>query len=72
MAWIYLTIEQAIEIHAKTIEISGGGAVGAIDIGRMESVLQNIQNDDYYPTFEKKTDASVFQCLQVPLLYGRQ
>lgn len=54
MAWIYLTLDQAIEIHAKTIDVSGGGTLGHLDTGRLESVLQNIQNDDYYPTFEKK------------------
>ncbi len=54
MAWIYLTLDQAIEIHAKTIDVSGGGILGHLDIGRLESVLQNIQNDDYYPTIEEK------------------
>ncbi len=47
----YITIEQAIEIHAKTIYYSGGGTLGHFDLGRLESVLQNIQNDDDYPTF---------------------
>lgn len=54
MALIYLTLEQAIETHAKTVEVSGGGSLGQIDTGRLESVLQNIQNDAYYPTFEAK------------------
>ena len=25
---VYLTIEQAIEVHRKTIEVSGGGTLG--------------------------------------------
>lgn len=50
----YITIEQAIDIHAKTIEHSGGGTLGQLDLGRLDSVLQNIQNDDYYPTFVDK------------------
>ncbi|SFL01366.1 death on curing protein [Nitrosomonas aestuarii] len=54
MALIYLTLEQVIEIHAKTVEVSGGGTLGHMDLGKLESVLQNIQNDDYYPTFEDK------------------
>lgn len=54
MALIYLTIEQAVETHRKTVEVSGGGTLGHLDIGILESVLQNIQNDDYYPTFEDK------------------
>jgi death-on-curing protein len=47
----YITLEQAKETHAKTIKYSGGGTLEHFDLGRLESVLQNIQNDDYYPTF---------------------
>lgn len=54
MAWIYLALEQVIEIHQKTVEISGGGSTGHIELGKLDSVLQNIQNDDYYPTFDAK------------------
>ncbi len=54
MAWAYLTLEQAIEIHRKTVDISGGGAFGHLELGKLDSVLQNIQNDDYYPTFDTK------------------
>ena len=31
------------------------------DLGRLDSVLQNIQNDDYYPTFEDKL-THLFYC----------
>lgn len=44
---IYIEIEQAIEIHKTTVDISGGGSVGIIDAGRLESVLEHIRNDDY-------------------------
>ena len=54
MAIVYLTIEQAIETHKKTVEISGGGTLEHLDLGKLESVLEHIQNDDYYPTFEEK------------------
>lgn len=54
MEWVYLTLEQAIEVHKKTVVISGGGALGHLDVGKLDSVLQNIQNDDYYPTFDAK------------------
>lgn len=50
----YLSLEQAISTHRKTIQHSGGGASGHFDLGRLDSVLQNIQNDDYYPTFVDK------------------
>ena len=51
---IYITLEQAIIIHQKTIKYSGGGITQKLDIGKLDSVLQNIQNDDYYPTFVDK------------------
>ncbi len=58
---IYITLEQAKEIHRKTIQYSGGGTYEQFDLGRLESVLQNIQNDDYYPTFEDKI-THLFYC----------
>ena len=51
---IYISNEQAIDTHKKTIEYSGGGDYGIINIGYLESALEHIQNDDYYPTFEEK------------------
>ena len=51
---VYLTLEQAERTHEKTIQYSGGGPYEHFDLGRLESVLHNIQNDDYYPTFEEK------------------
>lgn len=51
---IYITLDQAKEIHEKTIRYSGGGTYEPLDLGRLDSVLQHIQNDDYYPTFIDK------------------
>lgn len=51
---IYITLEQAIDTHQKTVQYSGGGAFGQLDIGRLDSVLAHIQEDDYYPTFIDK------------------
>jgi death on curing protein len=69
VAWIYLALDQAIAVHAKTVEVSGGGAMGHLELGKLDSVLQNIQNDDYYPTFEEKLahlffSACKFHCFQ--------
>ena len=54
MAWVYLTLDQAIEIHRKTVDVSGGGSTGHLEIGKLDAVLEHIQNDDYYPTFDTK------------------
>jgi death-on-curing protein len=52
---IYITnIQEVIDIHKKTIEISGGGTEGIINIGLLESAIEHIQNDLYYPTFIEK------------------
>ena len=69
MAIVYPTLDQAIEVHSKTVEISGGGALGYLDMGRLDAVLHHIQNDDYYPTFEDKLthlffSACKFHCFQ--------
>jgi death-on-curing protein len=69
MSLVYLTLEQAIETHAKTVEVSGGGALGHLDVERLGSCLEHIQNDEYYPTFEEKLThiffcANKFHCFQ--------
>ncbi len=48
------TIEEVIEIHKKTIEISGGGAEGILNLNSLEACLEHIQNDVYYSTFTEK------------------
>ncbi|MFC1601631.1 type II toxin-antitoxin system death-on-curing family toxin [Candidatus Sumerlaeota bacterium] len=69
MPIIYLTLEQAIEVHRKTVDVSGGGATGPLELGKLDSVLEHIQNDDYYPTFADKLThlffcACKFHCFQ--------
>lgn len=54
MAFVYPTVQHAVDIHKKTVEVSGGGSTGSLDLKKLESVLVHIQNDDYYPTFEDK------------------
>ena len=54
MGLVYLSIEQALATHALTVEKSGGGALGTLEIEKLESVLEHIQNDDYYPSLHEK------------------
>ncbi len=52
---IYITdIQEVIDIHRKTIAISGGGTDGIINIGSLDAALEHIQNDLYYPNFIDK------------------
>lgn len=57
--YIYFDIEHAIRTHDFIIKNSGGNS-GIIEIGRIESVLEHIQNDLYYPEFEDKLTHLVF------------
>lgn len=54
MELTYITIEMALEIHNKTITHSGGGTRESLNLSNLESVLEFIQNDDYYPNFVDK------------------
>ena len=57
--YVYFDIEHAIRTHDFIIENSGGNS-GIIEIGKVESVLEHIQNDLYYPEFEDKLTHLVF------------
>ncbi|AFU70145.1 toxin (filamentation induced by cAMP protein, mobile mystery protein B) of toxin-antitoxin module, Fic superfamily [Psychroflexus torquis ATCC 700755] len=57
--YIYFDIQHAIRTHDFIIENSGGNS-GIIEIGKIESVLEHIQNDLYYPEFEEKLTHLVF------------
>lgn len=59
MALLYFTTEYAIKTHDKIIEISGG-MNGIKDLGNLESPLEHIKNDDYYPDLEDKITHLVF------------
>ncbi|ACL71698.1 conserved hypothetical protein [Thioalkalivibrio sulfidiphilus HL-EbGr7] len=55
----YFDIQHAIDVHDWIIENSGGRP-GILEIGYLESALDHIQNDVYYPTFEEKLTHLVF------------
>ncbi|MDU0353765.1 type II toxin-antitoxin system death-on-curing family toxin [Paraglaciecola aquimarina] len=59
ISFLYFNALHAIEVHDWIIETSGGFA-GTKDIGRLESVLEHIKNDLYYPCFEDKLTHLVF------------
>lgn len=49
----YFTTEYAIYVHDGIIEKSGG-LLGINNLDLLESPLEHIQNDDYYPNMEDK------------------
>lgn len=56
---LYFDVQHAVDVHDWIIEHSGG-LPGVKDLGQLESVLQHIQNDDYYPTFNAKLTHLIF------------
>ncbi len=59
MKFNYLNTEYAIKTHDKIIQISGG-LYGLKEIGNIDSVLEHVKNEEYYPTFEEKLNHLVF------------
>ena len=53
MSYVYFDTEHAISVHDGIINNSGG-LMGILDIGLLESSLEHIQNDLYYPELEDK------------------
>ena len=60
MKLIYIEdVNQIVAVHDTILEISNG-LKGIKDIRCLESVLVQIQNDDYYPYFEDKLTHLIF------------
>lgn len=59
IATLYFDASHAIGVHDWIIEYSGG-LHGTKNIGQLESVLEHVQNDIYYPSFEEKLNHLVF------------
>ena len=57
----YITFDEVMTVYQKTIEQSGGGFAGIIDQGKIESIIEFVQNDDYYPDFVSKLNYLVFR-----------
>ena len=53
MAFKYFDTNHAITVHDEIINQSGG-ALGILNIDLLESVIEHVQNDIYYPELEHK------------------
>jgi death-on-curing protein len=56
---LYFDARHTVDVHDWIIEHSGGLA-GLKDLGQLDSVLEHIQNNDYYPTFDAKLTHLIF------------
>lgn len=59
MKYIYFDLIHAIHTH-DVILAKSGGFPGIISEGSLESIIDHIQNDDYYPEFEDKVTQIVY------------
>lgn len=57
----YISFDEAIDVYHQTIEKSGGGLLGVLDGGKIDSILSFMQDDDYYPDFVSKLNYLVFR-----------
>lgn len=56
----YIDYDEALVVYAKTVTASGGGLSGVKDEGGIRKVLDFVQNDLYYPTFNEKLTYLVY------------
>lgn len=70
----YLSFEDAITLHDKMIEVMGGlQGFDSSRVSYLESALEHIKNDDFYPSFLDKLTHLVFCCVKFhPFLDGNK
>jgi len=56
----YIDYEQTLKVYFKTVEKSGGGMAGVRDEGGIRLMLENVQNDLYYPEIADKAAYMMF------------
>ncbi len=57
--FFYFDTAHAIEVHDEIIKNSGG-ILGILNVGLLESTLEHIQNEFYYPNIEDKVSHLCF------------
>lgn len=57
--FLYFDVNHAIEVHDWII-LNSGGRPGTFNIGNLQSPLEHVQNDDYYPSIEEKLTFLVY------------
>lgn len=56
---LYFDLDHAVREHDWIVE-NTGGLPGTKDLGQLSSILEHVQNDQYYPSFEEKLNHLVF------------
>lgn len=66
--FIYISIDNVIKIHDHLI-FNEGGLQGIKDRGQLESILEHIQNNTYYPDLFDKVTHLVFGIIKFHVFY---
>ena len=66
MTFIYFDAKHAVYVHDEIIRCSGG-LLGILNLGLIESSLEHIQNDFYYPEMEHKLRHLFFLSIKIML-----
>ena len=70
----YLSFDEAIALHSDIMEEMGG--LQGFDnsrVGYLQSALEHIKNDDFYPSFLDKLTHLIFSCVKFhPFLDGNK
>jgi death-on-curing protein len=59
MDFVYFDVAHAVAVHDEIVHQSGG-ALGIIDIRLLDSTLNHVKNDEYYPELEHKLTHILF------------
>lgn len=57
--FLYFDANHALQVHDWII-LNSGGRPGTLNIGNLESPLEHVRNDDYYPSVEEKLTFLVY------------
>ncbi len=70
----YLSFDEAIILHSDImVEMGGLQGFDSSRVGYLESALEHIKNDDFYPNFLDKLTHLVFSCVKFhPFLDGNK
>ena len=70
----YLSLDEAVILHNDIMQKMGGlQGFDKSRVGYLESALQHIKNDDFYPTLLDKLTHLVFCCVKFhPFLDGNK
>lgn len=61
----YISLQDALSIHDIIIQkMQGLSGYNQTNLGYLDSALENMQNDDFYPNYDDKLTHLMFSCIK--------